>query len=76
MEIEGIAVNGIDLLKWNEEGLVVEFKVLIRPLKAIISFTRKWRPCFRRSSSRCGRLTTQSTGRRRAAKSHSLQSER
>jgi hypothetical protein len=35
VEIEGIAVNGIDLLQWNEEGKVVEFKVLIRPLKAI-----------------------------------------
>lgn len=35
VEIDGIAVNGIDLLKWNEEGKIVEFKVLIRPLKAI-----------------------------------------
>lgn len=35
VDIEGIAVNGIDLLKWNEEGKIIEFKVLIRPLKAI-----------------------------------------
>ena len=35
VEIEGIVVNGIDLLKWNEEGKIIEFKVLIRPLKAI-----------------------------------------
>ncbi|MCM2315904.1 MAG: nuclear transport factor 2 family protein [Thermoanaerobaculia bacterium] len=35
VEIDGIAVNGIDLLKWNEEGRIVEFKVMIRPLKAI-----------------------------------------
>jgi hypothetical protein len=35
VEIEGIAVNGIDLIKWNDADRIVEFKVLIRPLKAI-----------------------------------------
>jgi SnoaL-like domain len=34
-EIDGIIVNGVDLLKWNESGQIVEFKVMIRPLKAI-----------------------------------------
>jgi SnoaL-like domain len=33
--VEGIEVNGIDLIKWNESGEIVEFKVMIRPLKAI-----------------------------------------
>jgi hypothetical protein len=35
VEIDGITVNGIDLIKWNDEDKIVEFKVLIRPLKAI-----------------------------------------
>jgi SnoaL-like domain len=35
VEIDGIDVNGVDLLKWDDEGRIVEFKVLIRPLKAI-----------------------------------------
>src|SRR5688572_4245318 len=35
VEIDGIGVNGVDLLRWNDEGRIVEFKVLIRPLKAI-----------------------------------------
>jgi hypothetical protein len=35
VEIDGISVNGIDLIKWNDEGKIVEFKVLVRPLKAI-----------------------------------------
>ena len=35
VEIEGIAVNGIDMLEWNDEGRIVEFKVFIRPLKAV-----------------------------------------
>lgn len=33
--IDGIEVNGIDLIRWNERGLIVDFKVMIRPLKAI-----------------------------------------
>ena len=35
VEIDGITVNGVDMLKWDSEGQIVEFKVLIRPLKAI-----------------------------------------
>ncbi|RZJ24189.1 MAG: nuclear transport factor 2 family protein [Haliea sp.] len=33
--IDGIEVNGVDMLQWNEEGRIVDFKVLVRPLKAI-----------------------------------------
>ncbi len=34
-EIDGVLVNGVDIIKWNEAGKVVEFKVMLRPLKAI-----------------------------------------
>ncbi|PZQ63777.1 MAG: hypothetical protein DI570_07790 [Phenylobacterium zucineum] len=34
-EIEGITINGVDLIWWNEAGLITRFKVMIRPLKAI-----------------------------------------
>lgn len=34
-EIDGIAVNGVDLIWWNDEGRIVRFKVMVRPLKAI-----------------------------------------
>ena len=34
-EIEGVLVNGVDIIKWNEAGQIVEFKVTLRPLKAI-----------------------------------------
>lgn len=34
-EIEGIAVNGVDIISWNEAGKINRFKVMIRPLKAI-----------------------------------------
>jgi hypothetical protein len=34
-EIDGIIINGIDIIKWNDNGEIVEFKVMIRPLKAL-----------------------------------------
>jgi hypothetical protein len=34
-EIDGIIVNGVDMLRWNDSGKITEFKVMIRPLKAI-----------------------------------------
>ena len=34
-EIDGIVVNGVDIIKWNDAGQIVEFKVMLRPLKAI-----------------------------------------
>lgn len=34
-EIDGIIVNGVDMVKWNGDGKIVEFKVMVRPLKAI-----------------------------------------
>lgn len=35
VEIDGISVNGVDMIKWNEAGQIVEFKVMLRPLKAV-----------------------------------------
>ena len=34
-EVDGVLVNGVDLIKWNDAGHIVEFKVMLRPLKAI-----------------------------------------
>lgn len=34
-ELDGIQVNGIDLFRWNDAGEVIDFKVMIRPLKGI-----------------------------------------
>ncbi len=34
-EMDGIVVNGIDMIRWNDEGRIVDFKVMVRPLKAI-----------------------------------------
>ncbi len=34
-EIDGIRINGVDMISWNESGQITHFKVMIRPLKAI-----------------------------------------
>lgn len=34
-EIEGIVVNGVDIITCNDEGKIIDFKVMIRPLKAL-----------------------------------------
>lgn len=34
-ELDGVRVNGIDLIRWNESGQITDFKVMVRPLKAV-----------------------------------------
>lgn len=34
-EVDGIVINGVDLIRWDEGGQIVDFKVMVRPLKAI-----------------------------------------
>ena len=34
-EMEGIHVNGIDLITFDGEGMIKDFKVMVRPLKAV-----------------------------------------
>lgn len=34
-EIEGIKINGVDMIHWDDDGKIVDFKVMVRPLKAI-----------------------------------------
>lgn len=33
--IDGIMVNGVDIMTFDEQGKIVEFRVMVRPLKAI-----------------------------------------
>jgi hypothetical protein len=35
VDIDGITINGVDLIAWNDDGRIVDFKVMVRPLKAI-----------------------------------------
>lgn len=35
VEIDGILVNGVDMIRCNDKGEIIDFKVMIRPLKAV-----------------------------------------
>lgn len=34
-EMDGIHINGIDMIEWDADGKITDFKVMVRPLKAI-----------------------------------------
>ena len=34
-EIDGIVINGVDLITFNADGQITHFKVMVRPLKAM-----------------------------------------
>jgi len=34
-EIDGITINGVDIIGFSDDGRIIHFKVMVRPLKAI-----------------------------------------
>ncbi len=34
-EMDGIQINGIDMITFDADGLITDFKVMVRPLKAV-----------------------------------------
>ncbi|MEM7535253.1 MAG: nuclear transport factor 2 family protein [Chloroflexota bacterium] len=34
-DLDGIHLNGVDMIRWNDDGQIVDFKVMVRPLKAV-----------------------------------------
>src|SRR5664279_4241499 len=34
-EIDGIRINGVDIIRFSDDGRITHFKVMVRPLKAI-----------------------------------------
>lgn len=34
-EVDGLSVEGIDMIHWNESGQIISVKVMIRPFKAL-----------------------------------------
>ena len=33
--LDSIHINGVDIIRWNNDGKIIDFKVMVRPLKAI-----------------------------------------
>jgi len=40
-ELNGIIVNGVDMIWWDAEGRITRFKVMIRPMKAVHEVARR-----------------------------------
>ncbi|MGY3591382.1 hypothetical protein ACVIGB_009037 [Bradyrhizobium sp. USDA 4341] len=34
-KIDGVSINAVDIISWNDDDKITNFKVMIRPLKAI-----------------------------------------
>lgn len=49
-EIDGVVVNGVDMIRWNGEGKIVDFKVMLRPLKALRVMQQKMGALLQASS--------------------------
>ncbi|MDH7973108.1 nuclear transport factor 2 family protein [Sphingomonas sp. AR_OL41] len=37
MTLEGKALNGVDIIHWNEAGRITSFRVMVRPVKALMA---------------------------------------
>lgn len=35
VQLDDILVNGVDIIAWNDDGLIQDFKVMVRPMKAL-----------------------------------------
>jgi len=51
-EVDGIVVNGVDIITFDDEGKIIEFKVMVRPLKAVNLLHAKMRAMLEQMSTR------------------------
>jgi hypothetical protein len=40
-QLDGLTVHGIDMLQWNDEGRLVEFTVMVRPIRGLEKLIEK-----------------------------------
>ncbi len=40
-EIDGITINGVDIISFNDEGKIIEFKVMVRPMQGMMKLKEK-----------------------------------
>jgi len=50
-EIDGIMINGVDIMSFDKDGKISEFKVMVRPLKAINLLHTKMREMLEQLSA-------------------------
>lgn len=39
--VDGVQLNGVDILHWTERGKIDEFRVMVRPVEAAAEFVRR-----------------------------------
>lgn len=49
--LDGIQVNGVDMIRWNDAGQITDFKVMLRPLKAVNLIHQKMGEMLQRQAS-------------------------
>lgn len=50
VEIDGVFINGVDMIRWNDADQIVEFKVMVRPLQAMNLLHKKMAEMLKPSS--------------------------
>jgi hypothetical protein len=58
-EIDGIKLNGVDIITFGEDGRIIHFKVMVRPLKAINLLHRLMGEQLAMQQGRAGVATSQ-----------------
>jgi SnoaL-like domain len=51
-EVDGIMVNGVDIMTFDDAGKIIEFKVMVRPLKAVNLLHAKMKAMLEQMSAR------------------------
>lgn len=51
VEIDGLLINGVDMIRWNDADQIIDFKVMVRPLKAMNLLHQKMAEMLSKSSS-------------------------
>lgn len=50
-QIDGITIDGIDMITWDDDGLITNFKVMVRPLKAVNMLHQKMGEMLQKSQA-------------------------
>ncbi len=48
--VDGITVNGVDMISWGEDGRITDFKVMLRPLKGVNIIHQKMAEMLQKAS--------------------------
>jgi hypothetical protein len=40
-EVDGLTVNGVDMIRWDSAGRIVDFTVMVRPFKGLTALMEK-----------------------------------